>query len=58
MPEQEGVTCIEDLRAVLVVEEGQVMGNLADDGVSDELANLGGRHSDLAELAGVGATLC
>jgi hypothetical protein len=57
VPEQERVASIEDLRAVLVVEEGQVVGNLADDGVSDELANLRSSHSDLAELAGVGTTL-
>ena len=33
------------------------MGNHTDNRVSDELANLGSRHSDLAELAGVRATL-
>jgi len=57
VPEQEGIASIEDLRAVLVVEEGQVVGNLADNGVSDELANLGSGHSDLAELSGIGTTL-
>ena len=54
MPEQERVASIEDLRTVLVVEERQVVGDLADDGVSDELANLWSGHSDLAELSGVG----
>ena len=57
VPEQERVASVEDLRAVLVIEEGQVVGDLADDGVSDELANLGSRHSDLAKLPGVGTTL-
>ena len=57
MPEQERVASIEDLWAVLVVDEGQVVGDLADDGVSDELANLGSCHSDFAELPGVGAAL-
>lgn len=57
MPEQERVASIEDLRAVFVVEEGQVVGNLSNYGVSNELANLGSRHSNFAELAGVGATL-
>jgi len=33
------------------------MGDLADDGITDELADLGSRHSDLAELSGVGTTL-
>ena len=53
MPKQERVASIEDLRAVLVVEEGQVVWNLTNDGVSNELANLRSSHSDLAELAGV-----
>ena len=30
------------------------MGDLPDDGVSDELADLGSSHSNLAELSGVG----
>ena len=33
------------------------MGDLPDDGVSDELADLGSSHSDLAELSGVGTAL-
>ena len=57
MPEQEGIASIKDLRAVLVVKEGQVVGDLTDDGVSDEFANLGSGHPDLAELSGVGTTL-
>ena len=57
MPKQERVASVEDLWTGLVVEEGQVMGKLANNGVSDELANLRGRHSDLTELAGVCTTL-
>ena len=57
MPEQERITGIEDLWTVLVVDEGQVVRDLADDRVFDGLANLRSRHSDLAELSIVGATL-
>ena len=57
MPEQEGVASIENPRAVPEVEEGQVVGDLADDGVSDKLANLRSRHSDLTEFCSVGTTL-
>lgn len=54
MPEQERIASVKNFRAVLVVEEGQVVRNLADNGISDELANLGSCHSDLAELSSVG----
>jgi hypothetical protein len=58
MPEEERIASVEDFGAVFVVEERQVVRNLADDGVSHELADLRSSHSDLAELAGVGTTLC
>ena len=58
MPEQERVASIEYLRTVLVVKEGQIVWKLANDGVSDELANLRSGHSYLAELAGVCTTPC
>ena len=58
MPEQERVASIKDLWTVLVVEEGQVVRKLANNGVSNELTNLGGSHSDLAELAGVCTAPC
>ena len=57
MPEQERVASVEDLRAVFMVEEGQVVGNLSNDGITNEFANLRCRHSNFAELAGVGTTL-
>ena len=56
MPEQERVASRKDLRAIFVTEEGQVVGNLANDGIPNELADLGGRHSDLSKLTGAGTT--
>lgn len=57
VPEQERIASIKDLWTILVVDEGQVVRDLADDGISNELANLRSRHSNLAELSGVGTTL-
>jgi hypothetical protein len=54
--EEERIASVEHV-GVIVVEERQVMRNLADDGVSHELADLRSGHSDLAELAGIGTTL-
>ena len=56
MPEEERIASLKDLTAGLVVEERQVVRNLANDRASDELADLLSCHSKLAELGGVGTT--
>jgi len=55
--EENRISGIEVHEKVFIVEEGQTAWDPADDGIPSELADFNSSHPDLAELAGIDATL-